>query len=142
MARRIKSALRKHYGNRTFGGGNKKNRRGKGVRGGVGRAGYHKHKWLHTIKTEGTTQTAPGFVNVTRRKVAEVGLNQLATKIEKGVFKEENGVFNIDVTVKGGLVKVLGNREFPYKANVRANAFSAGAKERIEKAGGAAVTAQ
>lgn len=142
MARRIKSKLRKHYGNRTFGAGNKKNRRGKGVRGGVGRAGYHKHKWLHTIKTEGTTQTAAGFVNVAKRNVVEVGLNELAKKIEAGKFKEENGAYNIDVTEKGVLVKVLGNGDFPFKANVKANAFSASAKEKIEKAGGTALTAQ
>ena len=142
MARRIKSPLRKHYGSRTFGGGNKKNRRGKGVRGGVGRAGYHKHKWLKTIKTEGTTQTAPGFVNVTRNEVVEVGLNNLAKNIAHGKFKEENGAYNIDVTVKGGRVKVLGNGAFPFKANIKANTFSAGAKEKIEKAGGTAITAQ
>ena len=50
MARRNTSRRFKHRGNRTHGGGNTKNRRGKGNRGGVGRAGYHKHRWLHTIK--------------------------------------------------------------------------------------------
>ena len=64
MARRFESRKKKKYaGNRTFGAGNKKNRRGKGSRGGVGRGGYHKHRWFHTIKTEGTSQTEPGFVN-------------------------------------------------------------------------------
>ncbi|MFH1200362.1 MAG: uL15m family ribosomal protein [Candidatus Micrarchaeota archaeon] len=142
MARRIKTAKRKQYGNRTFGGGNKKNRRGKGVRGGVGRAGYHKHKWLHTIKFEGTTQTAPGFVNPTRKKIAAFQLNKLAREIAKGRHKEENGAYNIDLTRKGRQVKVLGNGEFPYKANIKANSFSKGAKERIEKAQGTALSSQ
>ncbi|MFH1106903.1 MAG: uL15m family ribosomal protein [Candidatus Micrarchaeota archaeon] len=142
MARRIKSSVRKHAGNRTYGGGNKKNRRGKGVRGGVGRAGYHKHKWLRTIKTEGTTQTAPGFVNPSPRKVAVVQLNRLAYRIGKGEFQEENGAYNIDVTAKGGYVKVLGNGKFASKANVKANAFSASAKRKIEEAGGTVLVAQ
>ena len=48
----------------------------------------------------------------------------------------------IDVTRAGALVKVLGNGEFPFKAHVKANAFSAGAKEKIEKAGGSVLVAQ
>lgn len=142
MARRVKASKRKHYGNRTFGKGNKKNNRGKGSRGGVGRGGYHKNKWMHTLKTEGPSQTEPGFVNQARKHVAVVPLSRLAAQIQSGKFAQTQGAYGIDVTGKKTFVKVLGNGPFPFKAAIKANAFSAGAKERIEKAGGSAVIAQ
>ena len=142
MARRIKSKKTKYFGNRTFGKGNKKNRRGKGSKGGTGRGGYHKQKWMQTIKREGPIQTLPGFVNQTRRNVEELPLSRLSSQIEKGAFQQQEGAYTIDVTAKRKLVKVLGNGEFPFKAHVKANAFSKSAKEKIEKAGGSVIVAQ
>ncbi len=142
MARRIKSKKTKHYGNRTFGKGNKKNRRGKGSKGGTGRGGYHKQKWMQTLKREGTTQTQPGFINQARRNVEEMPLSRLGEQIAKGKFQQQEGAYSIDLTEKHKRVKVLGNGEFSFKANVKANAFSASAKEKIEKAGGSVLVAQ
>ncbi|MBU1197521.1 uL15 family ribosomal protein [Candidatus Micrarchaeota archaeon] len=142
MARRIKSHKRKHYGNRTFGHGNKKNWRGKGSRGGTGRGGYHKQNWMRTLKTEGPRQTASGFVNPTTRRIIAVPLTHVSTRIEKGAFKQEGNAYNIDLTRKGKLVKVLGNGAFSYKAHVKANAFTGSAKVKIEKAGGSVLVAQ
>ena len=43
------------------------------------------------------------------------------------------------IASKGELVKVLGNGELKAKLEVKANAFSASAKEKIEAAGGKAI---
>ena len=55
---------------------------------------------------------------------AEVGVNEL---LERGI---------INKTADG--VKILGNGELTKKLNVKVNAFSASAKEKIENAGGTA----
>ncbi|MEK6843026.1 MAG: uL15m family ribosomal protein [Candidatus Micrarchaeota archaeon] len=136
MARRIKSKSRKHYGNRTFGAGNTKNRRGKGSRGGVGRAGFHKHKRMMYLVTEGPSTTEPGFVNMGKRKTQEIGLNDISKQIEKGKFKLEAGLYNVDLLKRGKFVKLLGNGEFKYKASIKVDSFSKSAKEKVEKAGG------
>lgn len=139
MARRIKSRKRKHYGNRTFGGGNTKNRRGKGNKGGKGHAGYHKHKWLHTIKFEGTKSKKIGFRNPTSKVIIVTSLKELNNEIAKGKWaKDASGVFQINL----GHSKVLGNGSIDFKANVSAGAFSKNAKEKIEKAGGSAAVLQ
>ncbi|MFH0971044.1 MAG: uL15m family ribosomal protein [Candidatus Micrarchaeota archaeon] len=136
MARRTRSKTRKFYGNRTFGGGNTKNRRGKGSRGGVGRAGFHKHKRLQYIVNEGPAPLDSGFVNDAKKKVKVVGLNVLAKKIIKGLIKPEGSQYRIDLREKGKFVKLLGNGEFIYNAVISVDAFSASAKEKVEKAGG------
>lgn len=136
MARRIKSKKRKYLGNRTFGGGNTKNRRGKGNRGGVSRAGFHKHKWLHTIKFEGTRQKdrgIKGFFNPTRRNLKEISLRELSGKIAAGEFKPDSqGVYSI--TLEG--FKVLSSGSVGVKLAVRATGFSKKAVEKIMAAGG------
>ncbi|MFH1750121.1 MAG: uL15m family ribosomal protein [Candidatus Micrarchaeota archaeon] len=136
MARRIKSKMRKHYANRTFGSGNTKNRRGKGSRGGVGRAGFHKHKRFQYLKSEGPSTTVAGFVNVSRKKIEVVGLNELSLQIERGAYKKAGDAYEIDLRRKGRFVKLLGNGEFGIKANIKADAHSDSAKEKVEKAGG------
>ncbi len=136
MARRIKSKKRKYYGNRSFGGGNAKNRRGKGSRGGVGRAGYHKHKRMQYLVNEGTSTTAPGFVNVSRRNVCEYGLNDITKQIEKGILKQKGGIYEADLRIRKKRVKLLGNGGMNYKVNVIVDTFSNSAKEKIENAGG------
>ncbi len=138
MARRIKSTKRKHYGNRTFGGGNTKNRRGKGNRGGVGRAGYHKHNWLRTVKFENNGKPEGGFHNPNPTRIEAVSLASIAKQISLGELKPENGVYKLFFPK----AKVISNGRFPFKAEVTALAFSEGAKERIEAAGGKAVALQ
>ncbi len=136
MTRRLKSRNRKYAGNRTFGGGNKKNRRGKGSRGGRGRAGFHKHKWLRTAKYElhDLYMKHKGF-HSRRRTMQTVTLEQLNKLIEKSGSKELD--FNFPNT------KVIGSLQLKAKANVTAAAFSKGAKEAITSAGGkATITAE
>jgi len=135
MARRIKSTKRKYYGDRSFGGGNTKNRRGKGNKGGKGRAGYHKHKWLHTIKYEGTKSPYKGFFNHNSKRVPAVSLFTIGKQIEHGKIKAEAGIYKIELPRK----KVISKGKFPFKAEITAFSFSQGAIERINEAGGKAI---
>lgn len=67
-------------------------------------------------------------INVSSLEVFENGADvTVDTLIEKGIIKNP----------KDG-VKILGNGEFTKKLNVKANAFSASAKEKIEALGGKA----
>ncbi len=140
MARRNTSRRFKHRGNRTHGGGNTKNRRGKGNRGGVGRAGYHKHNWLRTIKEEGTNKRdrgEQGFTNPTRKVYATISLEELTQAIVSAKYqKNDQGVYQISLP----RTKVLSGGEIQHKAAIKAYAFSAKAKEKIEKAGGTTST--
>ena len=79
-----------------------------------------------------------GFTNVFAKEYAIVNVCDL------NAF-EDGAVINADVLKEAGLikklndgVKVLGNGELTKKLTVNAAAFSASAKEKIEKAGGKA----
>lgn len=79
-----------------------------------------------------------GFTPLTRTVYQVVNLESLAS------FEAGSTVTPADLASKGlvkdpdGLVKVLGKGEISQKLQVSAHAFSASAKEKIEKAGGSA----
>lgn len=133
MTRRLKSRNRKYAGDRTYGGGNKKNRRGKGSKGGRGHAGYHKHKWMRTVKyeLEAIRFNHKGFYPQSKM-VPVVTLEQINKLLESGKVEKQNAHFAFPG------VKVIGSMPLVAKANVTAMAFSKGAKLAIEKAGGTA----
>ena len=73
-----------------------------------------------------------GFTNRNSKDIVAINLSALEavtveTLLEKGIVKNP----------KDG-VKILGNGEFTKKLDVKANAFSASAKEKIEALGGTA----
>ncbi len=142
MARRIKSKKRKYLGNRTWGGGNTKNRRGKGSKGGKGHAGYHKQNWLRTIKRGENKPEGKGFHNTAAKVVETIKLEEIIAKASKGLWPkdaQDPAAISVNLSQKGKSVKVIGNDEFAIKATVTAHAFSKSARERIEKAGGKAI---
>lgn len=130
MPRRVVSNKKKNYaGNRSYGGGNAKNRRGKGNKGGKGRAGIRTHKWFYKIKVEGT-QGAKGFGFINPHPASRTVLGQV-------------NLYHLPALAKNGVVelpkiKVLSIGELHEKLHVKAAAFSGKAKEKIEKAGGKA----
>ena len=136
MARRIKSRKRKHYGNRFFGGGNAKNRRGKGNKGGKGNAGYHKHKWLRTIKLGMHKNRKHGFFS-TRQKPEEFTLEQISRQIAGGKWPKESSGYKVSL---GKNSKVLSTGSLDFPAEITAAWFSAGAVEKISSAGGKVVS--
>ena len=136
MARRIKSKKRKYLGNRSYGRGNTKNGRGKGTRGGVGRAGYHKHKWLKTIKEGLHKSRRHGFVNRNSESAltTEITIAQLQRNVEAGKYtKSADGKYDVTLPVR---CKVLSQGKLTAALKISAGAFSAAAKEKITKAGG------
>jgi len=136
MARRIKSKKRKYLGNRSYGRGNTKNGRGKGTRGGVGRAGYHKHRWLKTIKEGLHKSRRHGFVNRNSESVltTEITIAQLQRNVDKGLYKKSaDGKYEVTLPVRE---KVLSQGKLTAALKISAGAFSAAAKEKITKAGG------
>ncbi len=80
-----------------------------------------------------------GFKNVNHKEIVTLNVSQLDKYYEDGatVVSEdliERGI--IKDTLDG--LKILGNGELKKKLTVKANAFSASAKEKIEAAGGKA----
>ena len=80
-----------------------------------------------------------GFQNVNHKDIVTLNLSQLDKYYEDGatVVSEDLIERGIIKDVKDGL-KILGNGELTKKLTVKANAFSASAKEKIEAAGGKA----
>ena len=77
-----------------------------------------------------------GFTNINSKEIVSVNVGKL------DVF-EDGAVVTIEALMEKGIirhtkdgVKILGNGELTKKLTVKANAFSAGAKEKIEAAGG------
>lgn len=77
-----------------------------------------------------------GFINLFSTKVAELNVRDLA-RFDDGATVDVDAIVAMGL-VKGtfDVVKVLGNGELTKKLTVRAHAFSKGAREKIEKAGG------
>lgn len=79
-----------------------------------------------------------GFVNIFETKYATVNLNDLE-KFEDETVVTQELLMEMGVIKKPlSGIKVLGNGELTKKLTVNVKAFSASAKEKIEKAGGKA----
>lgn len=114
---------------------------GRGHKGAYARSG-HKHKPLFEGGQMPMARRIPkrGFSNVNRKVYAPVNVAALAA------FEEGTEV-TIDLLRQAGMVKgvwdgvkILGNGGLDRKLSVKANAFSATAKEKIEAAGGSCET--
>jgi large subunit ribosomal protein L15 len=110
---------------------------GRGHKGQMSRAGA-RHKPLFEGGQMPLVRKLPkrGFNNFTRKTILPVNLEDLA------VFADGTEV-TIELLAEKGLVngrfdgvKILGNGSVDKKLTVKANAFSASAKEKIEAAGG------
>lgn len=129
--RRKKNTLRGH---RTHGGGNKKNRRGKGVRGGVGKAGSHKHKFSKYYTEFGVKQTLKP-----KPKQWSVNIDFIHSKLEhwvtSGKVKKDGELFVIDGK-QLGFGKVLGRGSITEKIRLENAKASGEAARKIVAAGG------
>ncbi len=80
-----------------------------------------------------------GFNNIFATRYATVNVADLNSKFEDGAVVDTEALKAAGLVRKElDGVKVLGNGELSKKLTVKAAAFSASAKEKIEKAGGAA----
>ncbi len=130
MVKRV-SKTRKYFGSRTWGGGNKKNRRGSGARGGVGRAGK-KHKMTQIVVYDKDRFHKKGFVPFKRSRLLEISLGQIAASA--AASKEGDKPV---VELSG--YKVLSNGVLSKPLVIKATRFSGKAMEKIKAAGGEAV---
>ena len=80
-----------------------------------------------------------GFTCPSSKEIVGINLGALNDMFEDG------SVVDVDALIESGIVKnpkdgvkILGNGEITKKLTVKANAFSASAKEKIEAAGGTA----
>ena len=80
-----------------------------------------------------------GFNNIFAKEIAIVNVSAIDEKFEAGAIVDIEALKNAGL-IKDELdgVKVLGNGEIAKKLTIKANAFSAGAKAKIEAAGGVA----
>lgn len=129
--RRKKNKLR---GNRSHGGGNVKNRRNSGCKGGVGRAGSMKHKYLQYAYLEEKEQKLKA-----KQKGISVNLSWLEEKmdnlVKKELVKKEGDAFVIDGSVLG-IWKILGAGTINKRLLIRNVKLSEQAKEKILEADG------
>jgi large subunit ribosomal protein L15 len=130
MVLRQKKRSRKFLGKRTWNAGNKKNNRGKGVRGGVGKGG-RKHAFTYMVKYAPERIRLGGFSKWNKKRVYEVDLDKVA-KLAK-----ESKDAKPTITLED--CKVLGDGNIDRAIVVKAKGFSKSALEKIQKAGGEAV---
>lgn len=84
-----------------------------------------------------------GFKNRFRTEYRAVNLSRLSKLLEEGAIEKSTEVtpevlVDAGVARKNDLVKILGSGELSEKLTVKAHAFSASAKQKIEEAGGSA----
>ncbi|MFH1786376.1 MAG: uL15m family ribosomal protein [archaeon] len=120
----------------THGWGHKKKHRGAGSRGGRGRAGLHKHKFVYALVN--------GLFH--NGRLAEFGFKSKPAREAVRVIN----LFQIEELAKGrrevdiseyGYAKVLGRGRLTKPLTIKAEYFSASAVEKIKAAGGKAVGA-
>ncbi|MFC1454634.1 uL15m family ribosomal protein [Candidatus Undinarchaeota archaeon] len=135
MTVKIRSKNERQRGYSSHGWGHKKKHRGAGNRGGRGRAGYTKHKFVYALihgHYEGGKLAETGFKTHPSQIEHIRSINLFQLEELAGDKKEINlADYNIQ--------KVLGGGKFSKKLTVKADYFSASALEKIEKAGGKAV---
>lgn len=134
---------RRQRGSRTHGGGTHKNRRGAGHRGGRGAAGRDKHEF-HNHEPLGKH----GFTRpeAAQDEVVEVHARELDEEAPllaaEGLAASDGDAYHVDardVADDGhevDVVKLLGGGRVEGELHVTADAFTAGARELVESAGG------
>jgi large subunit ribosomal protein L15 len=127
-------------GSRTHGWGVSGQHRGKGMRGGHGKAGRCKHKWTFVVKYELEKIGKSGFKSSASKgklSVMNVGeLNQMIDELlAQGRAEEDSGKIRVDLT-KLGCEKLLGEGVVSKPLVVKVKEFSKLAAKKIGEAGG------
>ena len=143
------SKKRRQRGSRTHGGGTHKNRRGAGHRGGRGAAGRAKHEFHNygPLGKYGFKRPEDAQTEVLEVKVQKLD-EDAALYAAEGLAEEDGDAYVIDArdVVDDGhdadVVKVLGGGQVRRELRVTADAFTAGAVELIEEAGGEATLSE
>jgi large subunit ribosomal protein L15 len=133
----------KYRGSKTCGGGTHKNRRGAGNRGGRGRAGHRDHRLTHYLLANQIHNGKHGFASVGKVEVPVLDIGEIDQMIDFlvqiGIAEESESLITLDLA-ELGIEKVLGGGRVTHALKVSAAAFSTQAIEKIEAAGGQALT--
>jgi|Deesub1362A_J573_1020465.scaffolds.fasta_scaffold00258_39 large subunit ribosomal protein L15 len=135
-----KKRVKKIRGSKTCGGGGKKKRRGKGSRGGVGRAGSHKHHYIREILM-GRRFGKKGFSRplVVVESFREINVGELEENLEElikaGYASREGDAVTVNLT-SAGFDKLLGKGKVTSPINVKVGYATSRAITKIEEAGG------
>jgi len=132
---------RRYRGSRYCGWGQVGQHRKSGSRGGKGFAGGHKHFWIQTVKYNPNRFRRIGFVPPSSLEPmpATVNVGELEALAEKvlGAGNVAAGA-ELDLT-EMGVGKLLGRGSISTGLKVRVESASAGAKTKLEEAGGSIV---
>jgi large subunit ribosomal protein L15 len=121
---------RKYRGTRSVGWGRIGQHRKAGSKGGVGRAGLHKHKWSWTVKYGKSVFGKHGFKRSwNKAKVEVINVDQL----EELVRKTNSDSVNLS---DYGVSKLLGRGTVSRAVQVKVDYASKEALEKIKRAGG------
>ena len=140
MTTHKKKKVTKYRGSKTHGGGSMKKRRGAGSRGGRGRAGSGKRADQKKPSYEKKNYFGKyGFIKMNQEVIHSVTLTYFEQKINKLVSdkkaSEKGGVYTVDLS-NLGFTKLLGTGKLTKKINFACELASAGAVEKVKKAGG------
>ncbi|MBN1896932.1 MAG: uL15 family ribosomal protein [Candidatus Aenigmarchaeota archaeon] len=127
----VRKKVVKQRGHRTHGYGSPKKHRGKGSRGGKGWAGSEGHRMTYILKYARDRIGKIGFAAKTTKKFNTVNLREVV----KLAGKEKK----IDLA-KFGYDKLLGTGEIKVPLVIKVDYCSAGAKAKVEAAGGKIVS--
>lgn len=133
--------IRKLRGSRTSGYGRVGQHRKSGGRGGVGRAGGHKHHWSWTVRYEPLRYRKIGFKRPIQSviKPSSINIGELSD------FLAEQPANQVDVSAQKpisidleerGFTKLLGRGSISQVIVVKISSYSKNALKKIEEAGG------
>ncbi len=139
-----KKKTKKHRGSRTHGRGIKGGR-GAGERGGRGKAGLQKHKYISTMKEDPNYFGPKGFSRpqslVKEPKIIniydiEMNMDEF---IEMGIAKKEGSIYHVDLS-KAGYDKLLGGGKARYQMKITIPSSSERAIVKVQESGGEVIT--
>ena len=132
-----KTKTKKFRGSGKHGRGRKAGR-GKGLRGGKGNAGLHKHKYATTVKWQ-----AEGYFHFGRVGIKPVEVQGVADSVINvgDLAMRFPNQTNLDLA-QHGITKLLGAGDVPGAVTVKVEAASASAIEKIKAKGGNVTTSR
>jgi len=130
---------RKQRGSRYCGWGQVGQHRKGGMRGGKGRAGGRKHKWLHTVKYEPERYLHRGFKpRGSELRASTINIGELEALVQKtfGVGILNNPEVSVLDLEAMGVDKLLGKGKISIPLKVKVSEYSSRAFDKIEAIGG------
>lgn len=110
---------------------------GRGEKGAKSRSGHKKRAWFEGGQMPLQRRLPKyGFTNINRKTYQIVNVSSLEKVADKSEITVETLLEKGLVRKKNLPVKILGNGELKSKVNIKINAISKSAREKIEKVGG------